>query len=161
MKQLLIKLEYTGNLSDKKLSIRGVERIVEDILCKGIKVNKYKLLITKFELLRPSGIFGIYEFNILLRFDSLSDSPLNYNFKSQIDRVFKNLGPKYAWSSKGVINYNYQFKSLLSLLSNRELKALYSLAIKREYDNLSYKTDYIVINEKGFDSNLIIKNIKL
>ena len=59
------------------------------------------------------------------------------------------------------MHYNYQFKSLLSLLSNRELKALYSLAIKREYDNLSYKTDYIVINEKGFDSNLIIKNIKL
>ena len=161
MKQVLIKLEYTGYLSDKKLTIRDVERIVKNKLCRGIKANKYKLVITKFELVRPSKLFGIYKFYILLRFDNLSDSPLNYNYKSQIDTVFKNLSQNYDWSSKGVMHYNYQFKSLLSLLSNRELKALYSLAIKREYDNLSYKTDYIVINEKGFDSNLIIKNIKL
>ena len=95
MKQVLIKLEYTGYLSDKKLTIRDVERIVKNKLCRGIKANKYKLVITKFELVRPSKLFGIYKFYILLRFDNLSDSPLNYNYKSQIDTVFKNLSQNY------------------------------------------------------------------
>ena len=155
MKQVLVKLEYTGDI-DKKPTVKEIEKSFKENFLKGIRPNKYKIVVRKYEILHSNPLLGLYLYSILISFHNLRESPFYYNIHESIDSVY---GNDHFCSRKGVKNFDFAFQSIIKFLPKQELKALHSSAIRRSDKSLKYKSEHIIINREAYITKEILKHI--
>jgi len=155
LKQILVKLEYTGDI-DKKPTVKEIEKSFKENFLKGIGCNKYKIIVRKYEILHSNPLLGLYVYSILISFHNLRESPFYYNIHELIDSVYRN---DHFCFRKGVKNFDLAFQSIIKFLPKQELKALHSSAIRRSDKSLKYKSEYIIINREAYITKEILKHI--
>ena len=155
LRQVIVKLEYTGDI-DKKPTVKEIEKSFKENFLKGISPNKYKIVVRKYEILHSNPLLGLYLYSILISFHNLRESPFYYNIHESIDSFYRN---DHFCSRKGVKNFDFAFQSIIKFLPKQELKALKSSAIRRSDKSLKYKSEHIIINREAYITKEILKHI--
>ena len=61
------------------------------------------------------------------------------------------------WYRQEIKSFNSEFCSLLSSFPQKELSFIYSLARKNKDYSVRYTSDYVYINQRAFNFDLIVK----